>query len=146
MDHNLHKPAANRTMPSCTIIPVLVYADLDKAIPWLCETFGFTERWRAGNHRAQLAFGEGTIALSAQPEGKTGGEQDRHSLMVRVRDVNYHYEHACKHGAQIIQPPADFPYGERQYTAADLDGHTWTFSQSIADLAPEDWGGISGKH
>src|SRR5213594_727012 len=37
--------------------------------------------------------------------------------------------------------PPDYPFGERQYTAEDLGGHTWTFSESIADVAPEEWGG-----
>jgi hypothetical protein len=32
---------------------------------------------------------------------------------------------------------------ERQYTAEDLGGHRWTFAQSIADVAPEEWGGLS---
>ena len=42
-----------------------------------------------------------------------------------------------------MQPPADYPYGERQYTAADLDGNHWTFSETIADVAPEEWGGTT---
>ena len=37
--------------------------------------------------------------------------------------------------------PADFPYGERQYTAEDPAGHQWTFSETLADVAPEEWGG-----
>jgi uncharacterized glyoxalase superfamily protein PhnB len=49
---------ANRSMPSSTVIPVLGYEDVGEAVDWLCETFGFTERWRAGNHRAQLAVGD----------------------------------------------------------------------------------------
>jgi len=36
---------------------------------------------------------------------------------------------------------ADYPYGERQYTVEDPGGHRWTFSQTIADVAPEKWGG-----
>jgi hypothetical protein len=32
------------------------------------------------------------------------------------------------------------PFGERVYTVEDLAGHRWTFSQSIADVAPEQWG------
>jgi uncharacterized glyoxalase superfamily protein PhnB len=32
--------------------------------------------------------------------------------------------------------------GERQYSAEDLGGHVWTFSQSIADVDPASWGGI----
>jgi hypothetical protein len=39
--------------------------------------------------------------------------------------------------------PTDFEYGERQYTAEDLAGHQWTFSETLADVAPEEWGGIS---
>jgi uncharacterized glyoxalase superfamily protein PhnB len=60
---------------------------------------------------------------------------------VRVADVDWHYEQARQRGVRILRPPADYPYGERQYTAEDLGGHRWTFSQSIADVAPEDWGG-----
>jgi hypothetical protein len=27
----------------------------------------------------------------------------------------------------------------------DLAGYIWTFTQSIADVRPEDWGGVSGQ-
>ena len=39
--------------------------------------------------------------------------------------------------------PTDHVYGERQYTAEDYAGHQWTFSETLADVAPEEWGGIS---
>ena len=32
--------------------------------------------------------------------------------------------------------PIDFEYGERQYEAEDLAGHRWTFSETLADVAP----------
>lgn len=64
--------------------------------------------------------------------------------MVRVEDVEAHHARAKRHGARILDEPTDFPYGERQYNAVDLAGHCWTFSQTIADVAPEDWGGRSG--
>jgi hypothetical protein len=32
-------------------------------------------------------------------------------------------------------------YGERQYTAQDLAGHQWTFSETLADVDPGTWGG-----
>jgi uncharacterized glyoxalase superfamily protein PhnB len=57
---------------------------------------------------------------------------------LRVEDADGHHARARRHGARILQPPSDFPYGERQYTGEDLGGHRWAFSQSIADLAPED--------
>ncbi|HEU0303154.1 MAG TPA: VOC family protein [Gaiellaceae bacterium] len=126
-------------MPASAVIPVLAYDDVGDAATWLCETFGFAERWRAGSHRAQLAVGDGAVAVTEHGSGA-----GRSNVMVRVDDVDRHHERARERGAQIVSPPADYPYGERQYTALDLGGHTWTFSQSIADLAPEDWGGTSG--
>jgi uncharacterized glyoxalase superfamily protein PhnB len=60
--------------------------------------------------------------------------------MVRVDDADRRHEQAAKSGARILNPPADYPYGERQYTAEDPGGHLWTFSQSIGDVDPASWG------
>ena len=146
-DHALRSaepPAAidNRTMPPCTVIPELVYDDVTEAIDWLCHAFGLIERWRAGDHRAQLSIGRCTVAITEpRTSNVRPGVRD---LLVRVPDVAAHHERARARGAKIIREPIDFPYGERQYTAEDLGGHHWTFSQSIADVAPEEWGGTSG--
>jgi uncharacterized glyoxalase superfamily protein PhnB len=135
-------PVKNRTMPACTVIPELVYDDVTQAIDWLGETFGTVERWRAGDHRAQLSIGSCTVAVT---EPRTSRALPGPvSLVVRVRDAAAHCERARARGARILAEPRDFPYGERQYTAEDLGGHHWTFSQSIADVAPEEWGGTSG--
>ena len=63
--------------------------------------------------------------------------------MVRVEDARSHCERARQHGARILMEPKDFEYGERQYNAEDFAGHHWTFSETIRDVAPEEWGGIS---
>jgi len=143
----------NRSVPSATVIPVLGYEDVGEASDWLCGAFGFRERLRIGGHRAQLVFGDGAVILTKRPASQGAGAPDAaesrparpaeagHSVHVRVEDVDRHHEHASRRGARILQPPADYPYGERQYTAEDPGGHRWTFSQSIADVAPEDWGG-----
>jgi uncharacterized glyoxalase superfamily protein PhnB len=129
-------------MPPSTVIPQLVYDDVGEAIDWLCDTFGFVERWRAGDHRAQLSLGGGTVAVTEpRTSNVLPGPQ---SVLVRVKDTHAHHRHASDRGAKIIREPEDFPYGERQYTAEDPAGHQWTFSQSIADVAPEEWGGTSG--
>lgn len=138
----------NRTTGSASVVPELVYADVEHAVDWLCETFGFTEIWRAGGHRARLAFGNGVLIVADHdPEyGRAAPELSAarsHSVTVKVDDVDAHHDRARQRGAHILSPPADYPYGERQYSAVDLGGHHWTFSQAIADLAPEDWGGVS---
>lgn len=136
-------------MPESHVIPVLAYPDVGEAIDWLSDTFRFTLRWRVGSHRAQLSVGDGAIAITETrplPSGRPAHPaDDRHSVMVRVEDVDDHYDRAKRRGARILNPPADYPYGERQYSVEDIGGHEWTFSQSIADRLPEDWGGISGR-
>ena len=65
--------------------------------------------------------------------------------MVRVENVDRHCEQASRQGAKIIQPPADYPFGERQYSVEDFAGRRWTFSQTIANVDPATWGGIIGE-
>ncbi|MGZ3678606.1 MAG: VOC family protein [Ktedonobacterales bacterium] len=102
---------------------------------------------RIGNHRAQLVFGDGAVILTERHtiQRSTTPDEVSHTVHVRVEGVDQHYAHTEEHGARIVHPPADYPYGERQYTADDIGSHRWTFSQSIADVAPEAWGAILGK-
>jgi uncharacterized glyoxalase superfamily protein PhnB len=141
---------ANRSIPRCTVIPELGYPDIGQAIDWLCDAFGFTLRLRIADHRAQLNVGDGAVVLIEQPGGGAGDATSgagglAHSVMIRVENVDRHHERARQRGARILRPPSDYPYGERQYTAVDFVGRCWTFSQSIADVAPEDWGGTPGQ-
>ena len=136
---------ANRSMPSSTVIPVLTCPDLEATIAWLGAAFGFTVRLRIANHRAQLNVGDGHIVLAAQstPDGATPPSRD--TVMIRVDDVDALHRRAFAAGARVLQPPTDFPYGERQCSVADLTGRVWSFSQSIGDVAPETWGGSSAN-
>jgi len=137
---------ANRSIPAATVIPVLTYPDVREAVSWLSAAFGFVERVRIGeNHRAQLWFGDGAVIVAdvrgdrrPPPPGAV-----THSVMVRVDDARAHCEQARAHGARILLEPTDFEYGERQYQAEDPAGHQWTFSETLADVAPEEWGGES---
>ena len=132
---------SNRSMPEATVIPVLHYPNVLIASEWLCRAFGFSERLRIGTHRIQLSVGAAAIvvAQSQQDSPKTG--IDRHSIMVRVQDAFRHCEVARLTGAEIVSEPCDQVFGERQYTAIDVAGHAWTFSQSLVDVDPISWGG-----
>lgn len=136
----------NRSIPSATVIPVLTYSDVREAVAWLSEAFGFTERVRIGeNHRAQLRFGDGAVIVAdvGGHRRPPSSAEVTHSVMVRVADARTHCERARERGARILMEPTDFEYGERQYSAEDLAGHHWTFSETLADVAPEEWGGQS---
>lgn len=134
---------SNRSIPRCTVIPELAYPDIQKATTWLSDAFGFTLRVGIGDHRAQLNVGDGAVVLIELLPGMAVDKA--HGMLIRVDDVKSHHERARRAGAKVIREPNDYPYGERQYTVEDFAGHRWTFSQSIADVAPEQWGGTSGQ-
>jgi uncharacterized glyoxalase superfamily protein PhnB len=134
----------NRSIPSAVVIPVLIYPDVREAVAWLTAAFGFVERLQIGeNHRSQLSFGDGAVIVGDVRHDRRpprAGEVT-HSVTVRVEDATAHCTRARAHGAHVLMEPTDFEYGERQYTAADLAGHQWTFSETLDDVAPEAWGG-----
>jgi uncharacterized glyoxalase superfamily protein PhnB len=129
----------NRSVPPCPVIPVLRYPDPAVAAEWLVKAFGFTVRLRIANHRIQMRAGEGCFTIA---EGEV---VPNHSvtIQVRVEDARKHCERARQAGAKILTEPVDQMYGECQYNAEDFYGHRWDFTETIADVEPESWGGVS---
>ncbi len=135
----------NRSIPDAAAIPVLIYPDVRAAVRWLTDAFGFVERLQIGeDHRSQMNVGEGGAVIIGDVRydrvpPRLG--EVTHSVMVRVEDATAHCERARAQGAKILEEPTDHMYGERQYSAQDPWGHQWTFSQTLADVDPGDWGG-----
>ena len=147
----------NRSIPDAGVMPVLAYRDLAAAVPWLVRAFGCRERLRIHGHRVQLTLSGGALVATQSDERDADQRREPglapehggpytsggHALLVRVESADRHHAAAKAAGAEIVSPPADQPYGERQYTAKDCDGHVWTFSESIGDVEPASWGGES---
>jgi len=136
----------NQSAPAATVVPILIYADVEKAIEWLSAAFGFVEHLRAEYQgrvtHAQLTVADGAIMLGrqgAEYHAPRRGEVVQY-VHVTVEDADRHFERAERAGAQIVSRPHDMPFGERQYTAEDPEGHRWTFSQHVADVPPDRWG------
>jgi uncharacterized glyoxalase superfamily protein PhnB len=134
----------NRSIPAATVIPVLIYPDVREAVEWLSTAFGFVERLRIGEaHRSQLNVGDGAVIV-ADVRGEQVAPRERavtHLVTVRIDDARAHCERARSRGARILMEPTDWEYGERQYVAEDPAGHRWTFSETLDDVAPAEWGG-----
>jgi len=134
----------NRSVPPSTVIPVLVYPDVREAVAWLSAAFGFAERTRIGeSHRAQMSTGGDGAMIVAD----AGGEQQApqagivtHVMKVRVENVGACHKRARAHGARVLEPPTTRVYGERECTVEDLAGHRWQFSETVRDVAPEEYG------
>ena len=137
----------NRSIPTATVIPVLVYPDVRAAVAWLTDAFGFVESVRVGDdHRSQMRVGEDGALIVADVHGEQQPPQaglTTHVVKVRVADVDAAFTRARGRGARVLQEPTEFEYGERECTVEDLAGHRWQFTQTVRDVAPEEWGGVT---
>ena len=128
----------NRSAPPATVTPVLGYPDVRAAVAWLRDAFGFEERVRIGEgHRAQLRVGADGCVVVAE-NGATGG-----LTKVRVADVDAAFARACAAGAEVVEDLTTWPYGERSGVVTDPAGHRWELTQTVRDVAPEEWGGTA---
>jgi uncharacterized glyoxalase superfamily protein PhnB len=137
----------NRSVPTDTVLPHVMYACIPDALSWLERVFGFVEHYRYGEPRgpisgAQVYAGKACIQLSRARGFKIPAQLGHGTqyLTVFVDDVDAHYEHTREEGARIVEALNETVYGERQYAVEDLEGHRWLFSQHARDLSPEDWG------
>jgi uncharacterized glyoxalase superfamily protein PhnB len=144
----------NRSVPTDTILPHVMYRAVEEAIAWLIRVFGFNEHYRHGDPSgpvsgAQMYLGNAYIMLNRARPGCWSPEQlgyGTQSLTIFVDDVDTHFQKAKAEGATILEEPHETVYGERQYAATDLDGHHWLFSKHAHDFSPEQWAATLAKH
>jgi uncharacterized glyoxalase superfamily protein PhnB len=137
----------NRSVPTNTVLPHVMYRNVADAIAWLTRTFGFTEHYRYGDpgeiSGAQMYLGNACLMLKRAGPGSASPAQlgyGTQSLTVFVDDVDAHFQRTKSAGAKILEELHETVYGERQYGVEDLDGHHWLFSQHARDLSPDEWG------
>jgi uncharacterized glyoxalase superfamily protein PhnB len=107
------------------IYPFMRFADADVGLAFLKDAFGFEERevHRGDDGRvvhAELRLGPGIVMLGE-------GDPSSQGVYVAVDDVDAHYARAKEAGAEITRELEDMPYGSREYSARDRDGHVWSF-------------------
>jgi PhnB protein len=130
------------------IMPSLRYDDVERALTWLRDVFGLSEhlRWTSPEGEvlhAEMTLGDAFVELAhssdEQPSPQALGASST-VLVVMVKDVDSHYRQTAAAGARIIAPLEDKPWGLRQYTVEDLEGHRWEFSQQTRLVPPQEWG------
>jgi uncharacterized glyoxalase superfamily protein PhnB len=137
----------NRSAPPATVTPVLIYPDVRAAVAWLEAALGFEERVRIGDaHRAQLRVGTDGAVVVADVRGEQVAPTEgrfTHLVKVRVPDVDAAFARARDAGARVVQELETHEYGERSCLVEDLAGHRWELTQTVRDVAPEEWGGTA---
>lgn len=56
---------------------------------------------------------------------KRGGAETRSAYIV-VEDADAAYQRALEAGAVVVRPIAEMPYGSREFTVKDPEGHSWS--------------------
>lgn len=89
-------PAKNRSVPVDTVLPHVIYQNLEEAIAWLTRAFGFQEYYRYGDgpRGGQMWAGKAAIQVNQADEGQRSPAQlgyGTQSLTVFVNDVDAHY-------------------------------------------------------
>jgi len=120
------------------LIPVIVYADIRRAHDFLVEVFGFDAGGVAcdGAGRpvhGEVTAGDTTIWLHAvspnhRLDTPQGMPANHGGLVVRVPNVDEHFERVRAAGAKIESAPMDQEYGQREYGVSDPEGHRWWFA------------------
>ena len=122
-----------------SIIPGHRYRNAPAAIDWLCKVFGFErhavyEGENGAIAHAELTLGNGMIMLGSGKDEESGrsfkspeelGGVETCSLYIVVPDADAAHARAVAAGAAVTTPLHDTPYGSRDFTVKDPEGHTW---------------------
>jgi uncharacterized glyoxalase superfamily protein PhnB len=116
------------------IFPVLRYDDAAAAIDFMVRGLGFES---ASDHRdpdgrvvhADLRFGPSVVGVSSTGTSPPSSPwaRVRQGIYIVVEDPDAAYARAQAAGADIALPIADQPYGSRDFTLRDPEGHLWGF-------------------
>jgi uncharacterized glyoxalase superfamily protein PhnB len=130
------EPAATKS----TIMPALRYRNAPAAIDWLCQVLGFARHavYPGPDNtigHAELTLGGGMIMLGSHKDdeygrgfkspGELGGMETR-SVYVVVPDADAVYARAKEAGGVIVRDIEEMPYGSREFTVKDPEGHSWS--------------------
>jgi uncharacterized glyoxalase superfamily protein PhnB len=109
------------------ITPIFAVHDVEASIAYYLERLGFTNCWRweepptfGGVSRDDIE-----IFFCKDCQGSAGTW-----VSVWVDDVDALYEAFQARGAEIHQPPTNFPWGVREMNVGDPDGHRLRFSMT----------------
>jgi predicted enzyme related to lactoylglutathione lyase len=119
------------------ISPVLLVAEIDRAIAYYRDQLGFTcEVYGDPPNFASASRDRATIllALSDEPERIVPNWKIVHNMWnayIRVEDVDAVYAEVQQRGVPIDYTIYDAPHGFREFGVQDPDGHDIAFGQPL---------------
>ncbi len=141
-----------------TFTSAIFYKDPKAALSWLEKVFGFeltmlieSPDGDVRQMHSEMAFeGKGRIMVGAEwadwtrSPASVGGANTQNMHVQVEEDIDAHCERARAAGARIVGEPSDQFYGDRTYRALDLEGHMWSFAQTVKVVTREEAEAASG--
>jgi len=126
------------------VLPFITVSDPAKTMLFLEQAFGFKKEY-ANEQAGKIVHAEmsymGQIVLLITMEGmhskdvKTPAHSKAASptvIFIYIKNIDEKYAKALSLGAQSIEAPATYPWGERHCHFLDADGHHWQLAE-VAD-------------
>ena len=106
------------------LIPVFPVADVDATLAYYRDALGFSVEGRHPDGAGDIVFGSVLCGEANFYFRKTTGPIPVNHCMVFADEVNEFCATLKARGVRILEEPEDKPWGYRQFTLEDLDGHT----------------------
>ncbi|MES1186357.1 MAG: VOC family protein [Myxococcales bacterium] len=113
-------------------------ANLERALQFYLDTLGFEEEFRFRDFYAGVRSGESRLHLKLvempDPSVAFVREGDHLHLYFRVSDLDAAFQD-LQGKALVVYPITTKPWGDREFTVRDPDGHTLCFAQADPSTA-----------
>ena len=110
------------------IIPILSVRSIQASLEFYRDVLGFAQDWIVPTgHVASVSRDGCSIMLCQGEQGHPGTW-----VWIGVEDIEKLYAELCGNGAEILQPPTDYPWA-CEMRVADPDGHVLRFGGAPRD-------------
>lgn len=120
-----------------TLTPFVIAEDAERVIKFAQEVFG--ARVVSRLHRkdgkvwnAELDVGTSKLLVSSAQDGQPGFPAFLYVYVDNLEDV---YEAAVRAGGEVMMPPSDQFFGDRNAGVRDQDGNMWWFATRLEELS-----------
>lgn len=130
-------------MSGSSLVPAIRVLDMAAAIEFYRDRLGFTvERGTPEDGNVALSFGDARIMLDSVPTdfysasyndaiAQRMGAAAPTAIYIESRDLDAQYERLENGGIEIVDPIADRPWGQREFTVADPQGNWLSFWRAL---------------
>jgi PhnB protein len=104
-----------------TVTPRIITSEAEELVRFVKKVFRGQGEFQV-NRPAEIRIGDSLLMIS---NGDGLREPASAFLYVYVEDVDETYQRAVEAGAETLELPSDFPYGDRRAMVKDAWGNLW---------------------